>query len=134
MVIDDEPDLTLNGLRSKLRRMAAQHGQLGLVVIDEQQKFGVFERARRRHATLDPHYLVMTATPIPRTVGLTLYGDLDVSTLPDQDCCQLFTPKHPATKATAAIVEAAEQVLPLDEFVETAVRGAVEEQFEFPRV
>lgn len=55
--------------------------QLGLVVIDEQHKFGVQQRATLRQAGLDPHYLVMTATPIPRTVAMTLFGDLDVSSL-----------------------------------------------------
>jgi ATP-dependent DNA helicase RecG len=55
--------------------------RLGLVVIDEQHKFGVAQRAKLRQSGLDPHYLVMTATPIPRTVGMTLFGDLDVSTL-----------------------------------------------------
>jgi ATP-dependent DNA helicase RecG len=53
--------------------------RLGLVVIDEQHKFGVHQRARFRRLGLDPHYLVMTATPIPRTVALTVFGDLDVS-------------------------------------------------------
>lgn len=56
---------------------------LGLVVIDEQHKFGVRQRAVLKHAGLDPHYLVMTATPIPRTVTMTLFGDLDVSTIDD---------------------------------------------------
>jgi ATP-dependent DNA helicase RecG len=55
--------------------------KLGLVVIDEQHKFGVRQRAALKQAGIDPHYLVMTATPIPRTVGMTLFGDLDVSTL-----------------------------------------------------
>jgi ATP-dependent DNA helicase RecG len=55
--------------------------RLGLVVIDEQHKFGVRQRAQLRHAGIAPHYLVMTATPIPRTVALTLFGDLEVSTL-----------------------------------------------------
>jgi ATP-dependent DNA helicase RecG len=55
--------------------------RLGLVVIDEQHRFGVQQRAALRQAGLDPHYLVMTATPIPRTVSMTLFGDLDVSTL-----------------------------------------------------
>lgn len=55
--------------------------KLGLVVIDEQHKFGVRQRAALKQAALDPHYLVMTATPIPRTVTMTLFGDLDVSTL-----------------------------------------------------
>jgi ATP-dependent DNA helicase RecG len=55
--------------------------KLGLVVIDEQHKFGVKQRATLKHTGPDPHYLVMTATPIPRTVSMTLFGDLDVSTL-----------------------------------------------------
>src|SRR5262245_4062165 len=55
--------------------------KLGLVVIDEQHKFGVRQRAALKQAGVDPHYLVMTATPIPRTIGMTLFGDLDVSTV-----------------------------------------------------
>ena len=55
--------------------------QLGLVVIDEQHKFGVRQRAALKSTGSDPHYLVMTATPIPRTVAMSLFGDLDVSTL-----------------------------------------------------
>jgi ATP-dependent DNA helicase RecG len=55
--------------------------RLGLVVIDEQHKFGVHQRARFRKLGVDPHYLVMTATPIPRTVALTVFGDLDVSVI-----------------------------------------------------
>jgi ATP-dependent DNA helicase RecG len=58
-----------------------QFERLGLVIIDEQHKFGVRQRARLRQAGLDPHYLVMTATPIPRTMALTTFGDLDVSVL-----------------------------------------------------
>jgi len=58
-----------------------QFARLGLVVIDEQHKFGVRQRATLKKAGLDPHYLVMTATPIPRTVALTQFGDFDVSTL-----------------------------------------------------
>ena len=55
--------------------------KLGLVIIDEQHKFGVRQRAALKKAGIDPHYLVMTATPIPRTMTMTLFGDLDVSTL-----------------------------------------------------
>eukprot|EP01047_Picozoa_sp_COSAG01_P008504 COSAG01_NODE_336_length_18685_cov_122.103357_10_plen_706_part_00 len=55
--------------------------QLGLVVIDEQHKFGVRQRALLKQSGHDPHYLVMTATPIPRTISMTLFGDLDVSIL-----------------------------------------------------
>ncbi len=54
---------------------------LGLVVIDEQHKFGVRQRSALRASGNNPHYLVMTATPIPRTVAMTAFGDLDVSTL-----------------------------------------------------
>ncbi|HEY1662192.1 MAG TPA: ATP-dependent DNA helicase RecG [Verrucomicrobiae bacterium] len=55
--------------------------RLGLVIIDEQHKFGVAQREQLVRKGDYPHLLVMTATPIPRTLGLTLYGDLDVSVI-----------------------------------------------------
>ena len=58
-----------------------EFAKLGLVVIDEQHKFGVRQRAALKQAGPAPHYLIMTATPIPRTVTMTLFGDLDISTL-----------------------------------------------------
>jgi ATP-dependent DNA helicase RecG len=61
-----------------------EFAKLGLVVVDEQHKFGVNQRAKMRQLGVDPHYLVMTATPIPRTVALTVFGDLDVSVMREQ--------------------------------------------------
>lgn len=59
-----------------------QFKSLGIVIIDEQHRFGVAQRARLwQKATIPPHVLVMTATPIPRTLAMTAYGDLDYSVI-----------------------------------------------------
>jgi thiamine biosynthesis protein ThiI len=61
-------------------------------------------------------------------------GTYTTSIIPDQDCCTLFTPKHPATKAKRWEVERAEQGLPIEEIVEQAVAAAVVEHFTFPDI
>jgi len=58
-----------------------QFQRLGLAVVDEQHRFGVVQRAALREKGSNPHVLVMTATPIPRTLALTVYGDLDMTVL-----------------------------------------------------
>ena len=60
---------------------ALRFRNLGLAVIDEQHRFGVTQRGSLRQKGHNPHVLVMSATPIPRTLALTVYGDLDVSTI-----------------------------------------------------
>lgn len=60
---------------------SVQFSRLGLVIVDEQHRFGVMERATLRQKGYNPDLLVMTATPIPRTLALTIYGDLDVSVI-----------------------------------------------------
>ncbi len=60
---------------------AVSFNRLGLAVIDEQHRFGVMQRAALRHKGLLPDVLVMSATPIPRTLTMTLYGELDVSVI-----------------------------------------------------
>jgi len=75
----DEPQITV-GTHALLYE-SVTFSNLGLAVIDEQHKFGVAQRARLTAREPAPDVLVMTATPIPRTLTMTIYGDLDVSTI-----------------------------------------------------
>jgi thiamine biosynthesis protein ThiI len=61
-------------------------------------------------------------------------GTYDISIVPDEDCCQLFTPRAPATRATIASVDAAEASLPVAELIDMAMHGASVEDFKFPVV
>jgi ATP-dependent DNA helicase RecG len=60
---------------------SVQYARLGMVIVDEQHRFGVEQRQRLKDKGFNPHMLVMTATPIPRTLTLTIYGDLDTAVL-----------------------------------------------------
>jgi ATP-dependent DNA helicase RecG len=88
--------------------------QLGLAVVDEQHRFGVLQRASLRGKGEHPHILVMTATPIPRTLALTLYGDLDVSVL-DQ-----LPPGRTPIRTTVRYESARERIY---DFVRTELRA-----------
>ena len=76
---DDEADLIV-GTHAILSEGVA-FARLGLAVVDEQHRFGVRQRGLLAEKAANPHLLVMSATPIPRTLGLLMYGDLDISIL-----------------------------------------------------
>ena len=66
------------------------------------------------------------------TAEATKIGSYPISIIPDQDCCTLFTPRNPLTRARLADIEVAEQALPIDEIVARAAKDAVLEYVEFP--
>jgi ATP-dependent DNA helicase RecG len=78
-ILDGNIDIAI-GTHALIQKGVA-FAKLGLVVIDEQHRFGVAQRSELRQKGFSPHLLVMTATPIPRTLALTLYGDLDLSVI-----------------------------------------------------
>ncbi len=112
----------------------------GLIIVDEQQRFGVEQRSVLRNKAKIPHFLTMTATPIPRTVALTLYGDLDLSIIDEMPIGRIPVKTYvvPAKKRTDAYkfiedrAREGEQVYiitPLIEISETllTVKAAVDE-------
>ncbi len=78
-ILDGEIDIVI-GTHALIQKEVEFH-RLGLAVVDEQHRFGVTQRSALRQKGFSPHLLVMTATPIPRTLALTLYGDLDLSVI-----------------------------------------------------
>jgi ATP-dependent DNA helicase RecG len=79
LVRDGEVDIII-GTHALIQKEVG-FSKLGLAVVDEQHRFGVAQRSALRQKGFNPHVLVMTATPIPRTLALTLYGDLDLSVI-----------------------------------------------------
>ena len=99
--------------------------KLGLVIIDEQHKFGVAQREKLVRKGRYPHLLVMTATPIPRTLGLTIYGDLDSSII-DQ---------MPAGRGRIrTFVRTAAQLPKVHEFIRQKIAEGRQAYIVFPRV
>jgi ATP-dependent DNA helicase RecG len=99
--------------------------KLGLVIIDEQHKFGVAQRETLVRKGNYPHLLVMTATPIPRTLGLTLYGDLDVSVIDEM----------PAGRGgIKTFVRAADKLPKVWEFIREKLTAGRQAYIVYPRV
>ena len=99
--------------------------RLGLVVIDEQHKFGVSQREQLLRKGVYPHLLVMTATPIPRTLGLTLYGDLDVSVIPGLP---------PGRGRLSTFVRSPEHLPKVWEFIRSKLKEGRQAYIVYPRV
>jgi len=99
--------------------------KLGLVIIDEQHKFGVAQRETLVRKGNYPHLLVMTATPIPRTLGLTLYGDLDVSVIDEM----------PGGRgAIKTFVRTTEKLPKVFDFIREKISGGRQAYVVYPRV
>ena len=98
---------------------------LGLVIIDEQHKFGVTQREQLVRKAAYPHLLVMTATPIPRTLGLTLYGDLDVSVIDELP---------PGRGRIQTFVRGADKLPQVWEFVRSKLNEGRQAYIVYPRV
>ncbi|MGE3143838.1 MAG: ATP-dependent DNA helicase RecG, partial [Hyphomonadaceae bacterium] len=114
---------------------------LGLIVIDEQHRFGVSDRMRLVGKGRNPHVLVMSATPIPRTLAMAVHGDMDVSVLDEkppgrQPISTAAMPESRAEEVADAIAEAAKRgeraywVCPLIEESEAVDMAAVEDRYQ----
>ncbi|MCC6388306.1 MAG: ATP-dependent DNA helicase RecG [Dehalococcoidia bacterium] len=115
--------------------------RLAMAVVDEQHRFGVMQRVKLRQKGLNPHLLVMTATPIPRTLALTVYGDLEVSTISEmppgrKPVKTVWVQPHEREEAYDVIrerLDAGEQafvICPLVEESESLDVRSAEEEFE----
>ena len=98
---------------------------LGFVIIDEQHKFGVSQREELLRKGRYPHLLVMTATPIPRTLGLTLYGDLDASVLDEMP---------PGRGRIRTFVREQRALAKVWEFVKTQLKAGRQAYIVYPRI
>ena len=78
-ILEGDVDIVI-GTHALIQR-EVEFARLGLAIVDEQHRFGVMQRSALRQKGATPHLLVMTATPIPRSLALTLYGDLDLSVI-----------------------------------------------------
>lgn len=103
-----------------------QFKNLGLVIVDEQHRFGVAQRARLwEKAAVPPHVLVMTATPIPRTLAMTAYGDLDYSVMDEMPPGrQPVTTVHRSETARASVMD----------FVRTEIEQGRQAYFIYPLI
>ncbi|MFA5794587.1 MAG: ATP-dependent DNA helicase RecG [Candidatus Brocadiia bacterium] len=97
--------------------------RLGLIIIDEQHKFGVIQRETLVNKTDNPHLLVMTATPIPRTLALTAFGDLDVSTI-DQ--------LPPGRQPVKTILRASQKMPEAIDFIRNRIKEGRQVYFVYP--
>ena len=98
---------------------------LGLAIIDEQHKFGVEQRKKLVRKGHYPHVLVMTATPIPRTLGLTVYGDLD---------CSIIDELPPGRGRVRTFVRSPESLPKVWEFIREKVTEGRQAYIVYPRV
>lgn len=138
IIHNSEPQIIIGTHALLSEKLQAEN--TGLIIVDEQQRFGVEQRSVLRNKAKIPHFLTMTATPIPRTVALTLYGDLDLSIIDEMPKGRIPVKTYvvPSKKRTDAYkfiesrVREGEQVYiitPLIEISETllTVKAAVDE-------